>query len=491
MLRRRFHNPARTHATRTDRIDASATSRKRSQLTVAFAASVVWADDLWLSPRMIQSLGRWCVAALLVSACSDDGDEPGAAAGGAATGVAGSGASGSPVGVAGVGGNDNGAGNDAGTGGATVAGSGGGGGSGTLRGVVRIANPLVSRGAMVFSQPSGGNLVVDGNYHSNGWYIPTLSADAPAWVALQLPAGPSRLLLSWDDGGTYNYEDTAGTTVYGLPGAYHIDVSADSTNGEDGTWETVADVPANSVRTRAHAFGFSGKSWVKMVVTAAPPGASNGAVSIGEIDLHDISTAGSGLPEDTWFFMGDSITAFAYDRASIHAPSFAQGINDAVPNFFPAMINGGIGGETTTNALARIAHVLELNADYRFFILGYGTNDAAGGQVPVATFKSNLQSLIDQIEALGHEPIIPHIPPSSDGSHATIPDYNSAIDELTTANDLVPGADLYEYFTSTDGLFTCPPCAGGRMTDNLHPNDDGLKGMNAQWSSAMRHIYPE
>ena len=50
-----------------------------------------------------------------------------------------------------------------------------------------------------------------------------------------------------------------------------------------------------------------------MVITAAPAEASNG-VQIGEIDVHDISATGAGLPDDTWFFMGDSITAFAYDR---------------------------------------------------------------------------------------------------------------------------------------------------------------------------------
>jgi acyl-CoA thioesterase I len=433
-----------------------------------------------------------CVAALLVSACSDDADD--AAAGGSGTGLAGGGSAGAGGGSAGAAGGSAGgpaSGGGGGNSGAGGASGGAGTGGSTPDGIVRIANPLISRSATVFSQPGSGNLVVDGNYHGNGWYIPTVSADAPAWVALQLPAGPTRLLLSWDDGGTYNYRDLPGTTVYGLPGDYHIDVSADSTDGVNGTWDTVADVTANTVRTRAHSFAFSGKSWVKMVITAAPPSANMGAVSIGEIDVHDISGVGLGLPDDTWFFMGDSITAFAYDRAAVHQPSFAQAINTAVPAFFPAMINGGIGGETTNGALGRIADALAVNADYRFFVLGYGTNDAAGGQVPVATFKANMQSLIDQVEAAGHEPIIGHIPPSADGLHATIPEYNTAIDELEAANGLVPGADLYGYFTTTDGLFTCPPCGGERMTDNVHPNDDGLEGMNIQWSAAMRPIYPQ
>lgn len=453
--------------------------------------------------RWLRSIG---FSVLLVSACSDDDSPTGATAatGGTGPGSAGTSAGGAPAagtggaagsgGAAGEGGTA-GEGIAAGAGGSSAAGgaagTGGTAGAVTVEGRVQRPNPLISRAAATFSEPVGGNLVVDGNYHSNGWYIATASAEAPAWVALQLPAGPTRLLLSWDDGGTYNYQDATDVSVYGLPGAYHIDVSADSTNGQDGTWETVASVATNAVRTRAHAVDFTGKSWVKMVITAPPPNGNGGAVSIGEIDVHDISATGTAVPEDTWFFMGDSITAFAYDRAEIHAPSFATGISTAVPGYFPAMINGGIGGETTTGALARVAEVLTLNPDYRFFILGYGTNDAAGGQIPVATFKANLQTLIDQIEAAGREVLIPHIPPSTDGQHAAIPDYNAAIDELVTENGLVAGADLYGYFTTTPDLFTCPPCVNARTTDNLHPNDTGLQGMNAAWSAAVRGLYPE
>lgn len=453
-------------------------------------------------------MGKWLSAiglsVLVVSACSDDDGPAGTTAGtgagtaGSSAGVSGAGAAGAggTAGAAGTGGAPGAAG-EAGAGGAVAGGgsagtsAGGSSGGATLRGRVQRPNPIISRSAATFSQPAGGNLVLDGNYHSNGWYVPAATADAPAWVALQLAAGPTRLLVSWDDGGTYNYQDASDVTVYGLPGAYHIDVSADSTNGQDGTWDTVATVATNSVRTRAHSFDFTGMSWVKLVITAAPPNGNGGAVSIGEIDVHDISATGEAIPEDTWFFMGDSITAYAYDRATIHAPSFATGISTAVPGYFPAMINGGIGGETTTGALARLTEALALNPDYRFFILSYGTNDAAGGQIPVATFKANLQTMIDQIEAAGREPIIPHIPPSADGQHAAIPEYNTAIDELTTDNGLVVGADMYEYFSRTPDLFTCPPCANNRATDNLHPNDTGLAGMNAEWSAAVRGLYPE
>ena len=58
--------------------------------------------------------------------------------------------------------------------------------------------------------------------------------------------------------------------------------------------------------------------------------------------------------------------------------------------YMPAMINGGIGGELTAGALARLDEVLALNPDYHFFAITYGTNDELGqqdrhGRVPHAT----------------------------------------------------------------------------------------------------------
>jgi lysophospholipase L1-like esterase len=367
-------------------------------------------------------------------------------------------------------------------------------GDGAVSGVlITHPNPIISRTAQVFSSPAGAAPAInDGAYHNGGWTI--RAASLPAWVAFKLAAGPTRILFSWDDGGTYNYQDLPTATVYGLPAAYRIEVSADSTDGSDGAWMpgvTVGDDPTNlnQVRTRAHALDFSGMTWVKMTITAAPARESTNGVQLGEIDIHDISATGSGLPEDTWFFMGDSITAFAYDRATAHQPSFAKAINTASSVFYPAMINGGIGSELSRDGLARLARALELNPDYRFFTLGYGTNDAAGAQVPTATFRTNMQSMIDMVKGAGRIPIIPHIPYSGDGGHPMIPAYNAVIDELVQANQLPSGPDLYAHFMQHTEEFTCPPC-GNRTTDNLHPNDIGLAAMNTLWAAAVRALYP-
>ena len=92
-------------------------------------------------------------------------------------------------------------------------------------------------------------------------------------------------------------------------------------------------------------------------------------MSLDEIEVYDTSVSYSRgrMPEDTWFFMGDSITAFWANRATAggtppaytndpasHMPDFAQWINTDNPHYFPSMINGGIGGELTPNGLARL-----------------------------------------------------------------------------------------------------------------------------------------
>jgi acyl-CoA thioesterase I len=368
--------------------------------------------------------------------------------------------------------------------------------------IIKNPNPIISRaaqGGQAFASPSANaSQVNNGIYHNGGWSAGMPTVSAPAWVAIKLAAPATRVLLSWDDGGTYNYQDPTTTPVYGLPANYEIDVSADSTNGSDGTWTVATDaagnaltITGNQVRTRAHSFAFTGMSWVKMVITAAPPNISGNGVQIGEIDVHDISAAGGSLPDDTWFFMGDSITAFAFDRAQVHQPSFAKTVSAESTAFFPAMINGGIGSEQASSGLARLQNALALNPDYRFFVLGYGTNDSA--LTTTAVFQTNMQKMIDMVKAAGRAPVIPHIPWA--GGHGAIPQFNAVIDQLVQTNQLAAGPDLYGYFLLHSGDagtndFVCPPCAGGRATDNLHPNDVGLTAINTLWAQAVCPLYP-
>src|SRR3954451_12672149 len=104
---------------------------------------------------------------------------------------------------------------DYGTGTGGTAGGGGTGGWGAGGGgryappalTLSHPNPIISRGAPVFSLPAGGAAVVTAPYHNGGSDAGSPTPAAPAWVAIKLTAGPTRILVSWDDGGTYNYKD--------------------------------------------------------------------------------------------------------------------------------------------------------------------------------------------------------------------------------------------------------------------------------------------
>jgi lysophospholipase L1-like esterase len=249
-------------------------------------------------------------------------------------------------------------------------------------------------------------------------------------------------------------------------------------------------VTDNAVRTRGHVIDFTGKSWVRMTITAAPPAESGNGVQIAEIDVHDISNSPD-LPDDTWFFMGDSITAFAYDRAQAHQPSFASLLHMALPAYFPAMINGGIGSELSTDGLARLPEALTLNPAYRFFVLGYGTNDAnRGGATGMANYRTNMQAMIDMVKAAGKIPIIPRIPYATNTLYMMVDQYNTVVDDLVATNNLIAGPDFYAFFMANPDDFTCPPCGTGRSTDGLHPDDTGLQAMNQLWATAAMPLYP-
>ncbi|XYH95920.1 GDSL-type esterase/lipase family protein [Sorangium sp. So ce1128] len=417
----------------------------------------------------------------LLSACSDDGDSSNSSGGtgggsSASTGSASQGSGGNTGGTGGAGGGTGGAGGaTTGTGGNGGSGTGGSGGGPDAPGIT--PNPIISRGKPAFASAGTASVINDGKYRSAGtWIAGKPTAAAPAWVAIQVGDGYERLLLSWTASYNYNYTDVQ----YGAPGAYRVETSSDSTNGEDGTWKSVAEVTDNPVRTRAHSFDFSGQSWVRLVVTAAPATSDDTGVQLDEIDVHDISNGA----EDTWFFLGDSITAFAYDRDTpATQPSFAENVHAAHEANYPAMINGGIGGELTRStdrpsALDRIDDVLEMNPDFHFFAIGYGTNDS-WDQTDPSTFKSNLQELIDTIEAAGRVPVLARIPFSPDGHHDAVDVFNQAIDELTTENALVPGPDLYAWFEAHPE----------QLTDEVHPDPAGRVAMNKLWSDAVNGLY--
>jgi lysophospholipase L1-like esterase len=285
-------------------------------------------------------------------------------------------------------------------------------------------------------------------------------------VAIDVGAGPSRLLLEWTSSGNHDYLDRK----YGAPVDYRIETSADSRDGEDGTWRVAAAVRDNPARTRAHAFDFAGQRWVRLSVTRLSPDVFEWGLYVDEIDVHDLSRGG----DDVWVFFGDSITSGVFDRAPEHQPSFAEAIARRHPGYFPVTLGAGFGSLHHTDAVRRIDEVLALNPHAKVVALSFGSNDWD----PVA-FRRDLVETVRKVRAAGKIPIVPRVPYRSDGKEDFAVRLAAVVDEVARDECLVRGPDLY-------GWFRAHP---ERLMDGLHPDPAGAVELIRLWAEAAAPLY--
>ena len=341
---------------------------------------------------------------------------------------------------------------------------------------VTHTGPLISRGKQIYcsgNDAGAGGLgaSINGLYGDWLFWRPSFSA-LPSWCAIHVGAGPTRLLLTWDSDYTFDYISAKGLS----PQDYSIAVSADSTNGANGTWRTVVTVTGNHTRVREHLLPFAGQSWVKMTITKGQTQASQPYVFIDQIDLYDVSTS----LNDTFFFSGDSITAIAYDRCDASQPSFAELIHASFPQHFPAMLDGGEGGWDSDGAVQNIDLWLTLNPDMHYWLLGWGTNDAFK-QVSPDHFRANLQTLVNKITQAGHVPVLTHLPYMKvKGLNQEVQSLNAVIDQVSVAHGLISGPDLYQLFLTHQTTYF--------LADGIHPSAEGAKAMNLAWFQVLTPI---
>lgn len=316
------------------------------------------------------------------------------------------------------------------------------------------------------SGEASAGAVVDGVWRTwAGWRPVTPAAAAPQWLALDLgrPA-PAAILLLWNAGNNTSYTETR----YGGLGSYTVETSADSTTGGDGTWTPVAAASDNRVRTRAHRVPFAGQRWVRLRVTALAPEATEAALD--EVAVYDAA----GLDE-SWIFLGDSVTALAFDRAAERGPSFADLVRARYPPSEPITLDAGVSGETSAQALARLDQCLAANPDFHFWVIGYGTNDVPSDPsgAAAAAFAGRIGRMAARIQAAGHVPVVVPIPYSRDPAHAAIPAYNAALLALADSQGLLVGPDLYAYFAAHPDQLA---------PDGIHPTDAGNAAINRLWA---------
>lgn len=308
---------------------------------------------------------------------------------------------------------------------------------------------------------------MDGIYRTSAtWAGGHPTPEDPAWVAIEIGEGPSRLLLSWTSSGNHDWQDR----MHGAPVDYRIETSADSTDGHDGTWWTAVEVKENPVRTRAHAFDFGGHRWVRMVVTGLSPDVTRWGLRIDEIEVHDLSAGG----DDVWVFLGDSITSTVFDRSPAHQPGFAESIARRHPGYFPATIPAGKGRLHHADAPRLLDEVLSLVPDARVVALGFGSNDWD----PEA-FRRDLVACVRRVRAAGKIPVVPRIPFRSDAKEDFAARLNGVVDAVTAEEGLLPGPDLYAWFRAHPE----------RLADGLHPDEEGAREMIRLWAEAAAPLY--
>jgi len=277
-------------------------------------------------------------------------------------------------------------------------------------------------------------------------------------IVFKLPQPLSHLLFQWMRSFGYNYNELGDG-----PGAYRIQISSNSTDGSNGSWETVVNVQNNVWAARAHEIKGNNIQWIRFRITA-------GGTTIDEFDIHDLSQSKSGDAVDTWAFIGDSITADTYWRDGQGAPTFNEQVKALRPARFPSMINFGIGGNNSGHVLARLQQIIDNNRGIYFWAIGIGTNDGNAAQ-----YEQNLKAIIEMLINNGKQPIIARIPYRNDNpSHNSIvQSLNVIVDRLTEDYELPAGPDLYRYFEQNPT----------HLRDGLHPTyTNGVNAIQRLWA---------
>lgn len=330
-------------------------------------------------------------------------------------------------------------------------------------------NPKISGQEPIFSSTGSAAYLVDNKFNAESWSVSNNS-----WIAVRLKSGSSKIFFSWNNP-AYPWSNELSPARcpnnIEFPVDYDLLISSNSTNGEDGDWEIAKSIRGSIVSARGHAIDFKGASWAKMHIL-------KGGGSIDEIQVFDISTSA----DDVWFFVGTSITANTF-KGTPPEKNYADLITEKHPGYNPAIIRGGIGCISSTDLVNNLPKYLKMAGNTNFWAIEMGTNDAWGGTNDgVATFKSNLQLVVDSCKSHGITPVIARVLATNDSlaKWQVHPDYLKAIDELTKQNNLMAGPDLFSWFSNHPEDLT---------NDGVHPNASGAANIQRLWAEALDSLY--
>ncbi|HRJ70997.1 MAG TPA: SGNH/GDSL hydrolase family protein [Terrimicrobiaceae bacterium] len=188
--------------------------------------------------------------------------------------------------------------------------------------------------------------------------------------------------------------------------------------------------------------------------------------------MHQISSILARPEPAKWVFYGDSIThgAFHTFGQRDYTEHFAERLRTELGRAQDIVMKTAISGNTTRALLETFDwRVASLQPDVVFVMIGM--NDCSTGRdIPLAEFRSNLESVIRKIQALGAVPVLqttcPILPNSAPDREGNFPQYMQAVRECAAALAL-PFVDHEEHWKahSTQHYYW--------MSNAFHPNGAG------------------
>lgn len=270
------------------------------------------------------------------------------------------------------------------------------------------------------------------------------------------------------------------------------------TSRSGGIWHTPQAMTPPSSRnrsprlaSRAHHLALSwsenGQAFIKKVNLNAPPAVFD------PIPDKILQIQSPHLEASTFIAFGDSIT-YGSMNGPFQGKGYPPRLQELLDDDFqdPVVLNCGIPGETTWEAVSRIHSVINTNLGL-FLLLMEGTNDVSTLSYSMETTAFNLRQILNTSLDAGMFPLISTIIPRAGSRWTAIyqqrtNDLNSRIAALATEIHVMP-VNNYSAFISF------PAESGGHealiSSDDLHPNDLGYQVMAETWNQTIGAIpYP-
>ncbi|MEM7128962.1 MAG: cadherin-like domain-containing protein [Chloroflexota bacterium] len=317
---------------------------------------------------------------------------------------------------------------------------------------------------------------------------------APATIAFDVSeglVGPYHLQL---------YSESIWYDFYSVVQDYQIQVSADSTDGMDGSWTTLSTITGNNRGSRLHEISIpsGGYHWLRLHVTTGQ-GIGN-QFDMKEIRLYQPSGGPSTL-HDAFALYGDSLTTYAFEaigRSGLAAKlkTLRNTSDDLIFNVYglPGQSSFGLIDFVDSNVDIYDAFALDdmINRS-TYWGIALGTNDTFEGSNALGVPGTNLEEYDNRVDAVvqhlisqGRVPLIARMPDTIEslggfGDLASKKKILADIDAISALHRLIPGPDLYTEFRRNIETDNGSYYSG----DGTHHNDAGEVALVDLWTSAL------